>query len=84
MDKIILKDGTEYGCEWVGVSGTLSAQLITDKPFLDVVTDFANPEKTESMVYHYNNKGTTYDGFTDLHMVQKHAPGYLLMLMKAE
>ena len=84
MEKIRLADGTEYFISWLGHMITLSASLQTDKSIADIALEFSDPALTGSITHLYGgNHEETFEGYTNLTLVQKTPYGTTIILERS-
>lgn len=78
-----LADGTKYqGAECGYSEGVLWCFIPGGADFLQVFQDFANPEKTSRIEFHYGEMTDEYTGFTDFRGAMKNLDGKISVQLR--
>lgn len=79
----VLNDGTEYPEAECGYSeGVLWCFIPESANFAQVFMDFASPEKTQHIVFHFGEMQAEYDGFTDFRGAMKNSDGRISVQLR--
>ena len=70
MHSLILNDGTTYTLQWISAAGgPLTICLAGEHAVRDLAEAFGDPEKTARIIDRGEHTEQTFDGYTDLRVV---------------
>lgn len=85
MYQLILNDGTVFDCRFCAArNGLLTANIVTDKTFLEIAEIFSHITNTERIAFRYGEMTDTHYDFTGLVLVNKTSENEYLISLKKE